>query len=78
VLRDFAAEHGGAIRDSWVHPGALVPVGEEVQTSGWRLDPASPKRHGLSAWLVRPEWLDAPPSRDFIAAPGSRLDAASP
>jgi hypothetical protein len=78
VLRVFAAEHSTAILDSWLHPGALVPVGEEVRTSGWRLDPASNQRHGLIPWLVRPEWLDAVPSRDSIAARRPSFEPASP
>lgn len=77
MLRSFAAEHAASIRDSWLHAGVLVPVGEEVRTSGWRLDAASNKRHGLAPWLVRPEWLDAAPHHS-LAAPRPSWDTASP
>jgi hypothetical protein len=76
ALRAFALEHAAALRDSWLHPAALVPVAEVAETSGWRLDPSSNRRHGLSAWLVRPEWLDAPPSRPPFSAPESSLVSA--
>jgi hypothetical protein len=59
VVGALVAEQKPLIRDSWLHPAVLVPVGEVVETQGWRFDRASKKRHGLVPWLVRPEWLDA-------------------